>query len=600
LGLASGITAGEVLHYPIKQLDVIDINPQVVAASDFFLPWNNNVLSDSRTNLIIQDGRAHLQLTKQKYDVIISEPSNPWMAGLATLFTRDFFMLARDRLNEDGIFVQWIQAYQMDWPTFALIGRSFAEVFPNSILVSTFAWDYLLVGFKSDKPFSAENAKQNLKYIQQSKNVTFPDYRLIWLLVASEDTRKLFGDGLINTDSYPRLEFAAPKVMYNNDLSIVRDIESKKWLKPQNRSIVKQVTADVEARIDFAAYSFSVYKSFGSMVDLTKATPAQQGRFFKLMDEYCANNPIDCSIFRDGRLRSRCLSVQIESLRSKMDIVPDKASSYFHLASLYYSSGMFDEAAACCYESLRINPRDAKVHYYLGKILYEQKNLDAAVTHLKKAISIAPRYSDAYHELGVILNQQGKRDDAVKYLYNAIRFNPTNYEAYFNLGALFYQLGETQKAIEYWQQALRLNPNNDIIHSRLAQALAEEGKTVEAVRHLEETLRINPNLANSMYGLAWILATSGDSSFRDPNRAIEFAERACRLTNYANAGMLDALAAAYAAAGRFSDAVSTAEKALELSRTAGKEQMTQKIQKRLSLYKKNLPYIESRPEESAN
>jgi hypothetical protein len=103
LGLASGVTAGEVLHYPVEQLDVIDISRQVVTASDFFIPWNNKVLSNSKTNLIIQDGRAHLQLTRQKYDVIISEPSNPWMAGLAALFTRDFFELAEE------IFLNWLK-----------------------------------------------------------------------------------------------------------------------------------------------------------------------------------------------------------------------------------------------------------------------------------------------------------------------------------------------------------------------------------------------------------------------------------------------------------------------------------------------------------
>ena len=74
LGMASGITAGEVLHYPVERLDIVDINDQVVEASDFFIPWNHNVLSDPRTNLIIQDGRAHLDLTVRRYDVIISEP----------------------------------------------------------------------------------------------------------------------------------------------------------------------------------------------------------------------------------------------------------------------------------------------------------------------------------------------------------------------------------------------------------------------------------------------------------------------------------------------------------------------------------------------
>ena len=90
--LASGVTGEEVLRYPIDQLDILEIKDQVVEASDFFIPWNNNVLSDPKTNLIIQDARAHLQLTGQKYDVIISEPSNPWMAGLAALFTVNFLI----------------------------------------------------------------------------------------------------------------------------------------------------------------------------------------------------------------------------------------------------------------------------------------------------------------------------------------------------------------------------------------------------------------------------------------------------------------------------------------------------------------------------
>ncbi len=114
LGLASGITAGEVLHYPVERLDIIEINNQVVEGSRHFAPWNNNVLTDSRSTLIVQDGRAHFQLTRQTYDVIISEPSNPWMAGLAALFTRECFAAARDRLEEGGIFVQFMHAYQMD------------------------------------------------------------------------------------------------------------------------------------------------------------------------------------------------------------------------------------------------------------------------------------------------------------------------------------------------------------------------------------------------------------------------------------------------------------------------------------------------------
>jgi len=170
VGLASGVTAGEVLHYPIEQLEVVDINRQVVAASDFFIPWNNHVLSNPRTSLIIQDGRAHLALTKHTYDVISSEPSNPWMAGLATLFTKDFFALVKARLNDDGIFAQFIHTYQMDWPTFALVGRTFSQVFPNSVLMrtnpSSLGPDFLLIGFKGDKGLGECRAPQGVDLVE--------------------------------------------------------------------------------------------------------------------------------------------------------------------------------------------------------------------------------------------------------------------------------------------------------------------------------------------------------------------------------------------------------------------------------------------------
>ena len=217
------------LHYPVDRLDILEINDQVVAASDFFIPWNNNLLSDPKTNLIVQDARTHLKLTRQKYDVIISEPSNPWMAGLAALFTKDFFELAKNRLNNKGIFVQFIHSYQMDWETFALVGRTFASVFPNNLLVSTNparSRDFLLVGFNGDFGLKEDIAAINLKYAQQSKNIFLPNHTLFYNLVVAEDLSWFFGKGPINTDERPFLEFSAPKIMHASDPTIAARIMS--------------------------------------------------------------------------------------------------------------------------------------------------------------------------------------------------------------------------------------------------------------------------------------------------------------------------------------------------------------------------------------
>jgi len=514
LGLASGITAGEVLYYPVEQLDVIDINQQVVAASDFFLPWNNNVLSNPKTNLIIQDARAHLQLTRQKYDIITSEPSNPWMAGLASLFTKELFALAEDRLNEDGIFVQWLHAYQMDWPTFALVGRTFAQVFPNSLLVSTVPYklghDYLLVGFKGKNHLILENAERKLSYIQQSKNVTLVNPKLLYRLIVSEDLRGLFGVGPVNTDSWPRLEFAAPKLMHQSDPILGANVQSRKWLRPAMMSIVQQVTTDVDAQIDFAAYALSVYKPFRDMVELSKATPLQKERFFKLMEAYCANNPVDYSIFKNDELEQRCRSVQIETIQNKIALMPDKALSYSYLANLYYERGMLDKAIANYSKVLQIEPDNAKIHYSLGHVLTGRGKFDEAIKHYTEALRIKPNFADAHNNLGYALAQQGKLDKAIKHYTEALRIKPDNAKIHYSLGYVLTSRGKLDEAIKHYTEALRIKPNFAMAHRDFAYALAHQGKLDEAITHFIEALRIEPDNAKAHSNFGWTLIKQGE------------------------------------------------------------------------------------------
>ena len=113
IGLGSGITAGAVSRYPIERMDVVEIEPAVVEASRYFRQLHGGVLEDPRVRTVIADGRNFLLTTPERYDVIISEPSNPWMSGLASMFSEEFFRLARERLRPGGIMLQWIQAYNI-------------------------------------------------------------------------------------------------------------------------------------------------------------------------------------------------------------------------------------------------------------------------------------------------------------------------------------------------------------------------------------------------------------------------------------------------------------------------------------------------------
>ena len=139
------MTAGAALTHPIARADVIEISPEVVKASDYFKAENRNALADPRTNLIVGDGRSHLRCRSGKYDVIVSEPSNPWIAGVASLFTREFFESARDRLAPGGIICQWANAYNISEPDLKSIVATFTSVFPNGTVWLVGGDDVLLL-----------------------------------------------------------------------------------------------------------------------------------------------------------------------------------------------------------------------------------------------------------------------------------------------------------------------------------------------------------------------------------------------------------------------------------------------------------------------
>jgi spermidine synthase len=146
LGLGSGVTLGSALTHGLSQAVVLEISPEVVAASRHFDHVNHRALDDPRTAVVVGDGRTHLLLADETYDVIISEPSNPWMAGIASLFTQEFFEIARDRLAPGGILCQWAHTYDISDADLRSIVATFLSVFPHGTLWVVGEADVLLVG----------------------------------------------------------------------------------------------------------------------------------------------------------------------------------------------------------------------------------------------------------------------------------------------------------------------------------------------------------------------------------------------------------------------------------------------------------------------
>jgi spermidine synthase len=515
IGLGSGITAGEVLNYPVNKLDILEINDQVVEASHIFIPWNNNVLLDSRTNLIIQDARAHLQLTNQMYDVIISEPSNPWMAGLAALFTSDFFKSVKSRLNDEGVFAQWIHAYQMDWDTFSLIGRTFAQTFPNNLLVnmtpSRQDGDYLLVGCKGKTKLNIQDGQQKLTFFHNSTNLMLNDPSLLYWQVISDELYELFGPGVVNTDNHPRLEFAAPKLMYHIDMQIAENLQERRLraLSENMKNRIRQNRADIDSQIDFAAYAFSVYNPLIDIVDISQATSSQKERFWRIFDDYCANNFMDYASLRDNELQQRCASIQANVLEEKISRLPNQMEAFIYLAYLYNFIGRPEDAIHSYQEVLKINPRSATTHTNLGVAFAQQGRIEEAIKHFTEALKLDSRNPNAYYNLGVIMIKATRLDEAIRCFQEALKMNPEFAEAHHQIGLAMADKGDMSEATLQFKEAIRINPKFTLAYKDLGINLAMQDRMDEAIQVFSLAVEIDPEDAELHNNLCIALARQG-------------------------------------------------------------------------------------------
>jgi Tfp pilus assembly protein PilF len=183
-------------------------------------------------------------------------------------------------------------------------------------------------------------------------------------------------------------------------------------------------------------------------------------------------------------------------------------------------------------------------------------------------------------------------DEAIVHYQKALQITPDNAKAHNNLGNLLLQKGRVDEAIAHFQTALQITPDNAKARYNLGNALLQKGSVGEAMAQYRQAVRISPDSPGVLNNLAWLLATCPDAHLRDGVQAVQYAVRACELTHYGAAPLVGTLAAAYAEAGRFDEAIATAEKACALATASGERDLLEKNQKLLVLYRARQPYHE--------
>jgi spermidine synthase len=215
IGLGSGFTAAAALGAGVGPTEIVELESGVVEASRFFHEPGRHPLADPRVSLVLGDARTHLAHGAGRYGLVISEPSNPWVAGVNNLFTVDFYRLARARLEPDGVFCQWLQLYELTPATFASLVRSFIEVFPEGHLFAVWrSSDVILVAAPRGRRLALDRLRDpRVGRLLARARISSPELMAAYYAAPLSALAPVAAGAALNSDDRPVVEYWAPRDM---------------------------------------------------------------------------------------------------------------------------------------------------------------------------------------------------------------------------------------------------------------------------------------------------------------------------------------------------------------------------------------------------
>ncbi len=282
----------------------------------------------------------------------------------------------------------------------------------------------------------------------------------------------------------------------------------------------------------------------------------------------------------------------IENYRKAIQVSPNYVDALDNLGAALTIKGRFDEALGYYRQALAIDPDFAEAQNNLGILLAKRGQIAEAIEHYQKAIELSPGRAGAYDNLGNLLVTQGRNAEAIGQFQKALEIDPQDSKVHYNLANLFFAQGQWRGAVEHYQQALKQMPGSVHAHYQLGLALQCLGESAAAIAQFQKVVELDPLHVTAQNNLAWMLATCPDASLRNGPKAVAVAQRAVQLSAGTSPQILDTLAAAYAEAGQFPEAIVTARQALDLSHTQNNKALAEIIQNQLKLFESRSPYHE--------
>ena len=459
IGFGVGNTAhAATLHPSVRRVEVADLSRGILAHAGYFRGANRDVLNDPRVAVHVNDGRYHLRMQRPAtYDLIALEPPPVAYAGVAALYSREFYALARTRLKPKGYISQWLPAYQVPAATTLAMVRAFVEVFPQAVLISGAEADLLLLG-ANDSRIEIDPDRV--------------DGGLSRAPAVREDLQRL-------------------------DLGSVREIVGAFVGSAQKLADATRDTAPVSDDRPVQEYGVGSLLDFGelvpaSVVDLGqvgawcprcfvggKPVPLVDGldTYMALLERAYIASPAEVSRVRSlgdrqGHPGDRSNRV-IAGSAYLGAIVPESADLHNFLGIALAEKGQLDGAIVQFREALRMNPDSAKTHWHLGAALASQDAREEATANLRRSVQLDSSNGAAHYDLGGILLADRQLDGAIDEFRAAIRLMPRSVEAHSNLGLSLALAGKLDEAIDEFQRALTLDPESAGARRNLTIALRQ-------------------------------------------------------------------------------------------------------------------------------
>ena len=261
IGLGTGSTAGWLAAIPsMERVDVVELEPAIVHVAEVVAPVNHQVLSNPKVRLFIGDGRELLLTTSETYDIIFSEPSNPYRAGIASLFSQDFYVAVKDRLRPGGIFLQWLQGYELDAQVIRTAYATLGSVYHSVESWQVHRGDLLLAA--TQEPIVHDVDRVRARMNEEPYRTAFP---LVWGVhgaegfysgfIATPDLARAIAanERSINTDDHPILEFGFARNLGRTGLFSIRDLRALARSRDEDRPLTRGAFLDWSLVQEFRA-----------------------------------------------------------------------------------------------------------------------------------------------------------------------------------------------------------------------------------------------------------------------------------------------------------------------------------------------------------